>query len=150
MVVWWLLVQWSEHWQHKSVTLGSILSNYQFFSHFSFLSHNICVACCFYTASHPQPSLSHTHTHTHTLTAGVIIVRKETYPYPPDIPEGRWAVYEVTLPNRPTDPVTISYHTLTNTITLSHDSMTFDPDGWNVPQDLTVFAVEDNVNRCRQ
>ena len=77
----------------------------------------------------------------------MIIVRKETYPYPPDIPEGRWAVYEVTLPSRPYHDVTITYTTLNSTISLHPFEMTFEPDGWNQPQDLVVFALEDNVNR---
>ncbi len=81
------------------------------------------------------------------FTANVIIVRKETYPYPPDIPEGRWAVYHVTLPSRPTHPVKITYHTLTDTITLSPFTMTFEPEEWNVPQELTVVALEDSFNR---
>ena len=93
-------------------------------------------------------SLSLSHTHTHTHTAGVIILPKEAYPYPPDIPEGRWAVYEVTLPSRPTHNVNITYYTLTDTITLLPDSMTFDPEGWNTPQILVVFAVEDGLDRC--
>ena len=76
----------------------------------------------------------------------VLIVPKEMYPYPPDIPEGRWAVYEVTLPNRPYFPVTVTYHTITDTIALSHPLMTFEPDGWNIPQDLTVYALEDSLN----
>lgn len=78
--------------------------------------------------------------------ASVIIVRKETYPYPPDIPEGRWAVYEVTLPSRPYNPVTITYRTLTTTLGLSPYQMTFEPDVWDVPQELTVLALEDEVN----
>jgi len=77
---------------------------------------------------------------------GVLIVPKEMYPYPPDIPEGRWAVYEVTLPNRPRFPVTVTYHTITDTIALSHPHMTFVPDVWNIPQDLTVYALEDAIN----
>ena len=76
----------------------------------------------------------------------MVIVPKETYPYPPDIPEGRWAVYEVTLPNQPYHPVTITFHTLTSTIALSPEQMTFDPEAWNVSQYLTVFAREDEVN----
>jgi hypothetical protein len=76
----------------------------------------------------------------------VIIVRKETYPYPPDIPEGRWAVYEVTLPSRPYNSVTITYRTLTATLGLSPYQMTFEPDVWDVPQELTVLALEDEVN----
>lgn len=76
----------------------------------------------------------------------VLIVPKEMYPYPPDIPEGRWAVYEVTLPNRPRFPVTVTYHTITDTIALSHSHMTFVPDVWNIPQDLTVYALEDAIN----
>lgn len=78
--------------------------------------------------------------------ASVTIVRKETYPYPPDIPEGRWAVYEVTLPSRPYNPVTITYRTLTSTLGLSPYQMTFEPEAWNVPQELTVLAFEDEVN----
>ena len=73
-------------------------------------------------------------------------MRKETYPYPPDIPEGRWAVYEVTLPSRPYNPVTITYRTLTSTLGLSPYQMTFEPEAWNVPQELTVLAFEDEVD----
>ena len=76
----------------------------------------------------------------------MVIIPKETYPYPPDIPEGRWAVYEVTLPNMPYHPVTITYHTLTNTIRLSHVKMTFKPHVWNIPQYLTVFSRDDEIN----
>lgn len=92
-----------------------------------------------YTDVDPQP-------HPHSHTADIIIVRKEAYPYPPDIPEGRWAVYEVTLPNKPTHPLTIIYHTLTPTITLSPFQMTFEPEVWNIPQELTVVAIEDEIN----
>lgn len=81
------------------------------------------------------------------LTAEVIIVRKEVYPDPPSIPEGRWDVYLVSLPNRPYFPVTINFVTLTPTITSSPPSLTFDPEVWNVPQELTVIALEDSVNR---
>lgn len=73
-------------------------------------------------------------------------MRKETYPYPPDIPEGRWAVYEITLPSRPYNPVTITYRTLTATLGLSPYQMTFEPDVWDIPQELTVLALEDEVN----
>ena len=76
----------------------------------------------------------------------MVIIAKETYPYPPDIPEGRWAVYEVTLPNMPYHPVSVTYRTLTNTIRLSHMDMTFEPDVWNIPQYLTVFARDDEIN----
>ena len=78
--------------------------------------------------------------------AGVVIMRKETYPYPSDIPEGRWAVYEVTLPSKPTHKVIITFHTLTDKITLAPTTMIFEPDDWNTPQDLVVFAVEDSLN----
>jgi hypothetical protein len=79
--------------------------------------------------------------------AEVIIIRKEVYPDPPSIPEGRWDVYLVSLPNRPYFPVTITFVTLTPTITSSPLSLTFQPEVWNIPQELTVIAVEDGVNR---
>ncbi len=75
-----------------------------------------------------------------------MIVRKEAYPDPPNIPEGRWGVYLVSLPNRPSHTLTIIYHTVTPTITLSPFQMTFEPDVWNVPQELTVVAIDDSVN----
>lgn len=56
-------------------------------------------------------------------------------------------MYLVTLPSRPTHTVTITYHTLTDTITLSPFTMTFEPEEWNVPQELTVVGLEDSVNR---
>ena len=79
-------------------------------------------------------------------TAGVVVVRKESYPYPTDIPEGRWAVYEVTLPNMPEETVTIAFRSLSDKITLSHQVMTFEPEQWNLPQDLVVYAVDDSAN----
>lgn len=77
----------------------------------------------------------------------VIIVRKEVYPDPPSIPEGRWDVYLVSLPNRPYNPVTINFVTLTPTITSSPRSLVIEPDLWNIPQELTVIALEDRTNR---
>lgn len=77
----------------------------------------------------------------------MIIIRKEVYPDPSTIPEGRWAVYLVTLPNRPYSPVTINFITLTPTITSSPVSLTFEPDLWDVPQELTVIALEDRIDR---
>lgn len=74
------------------------------------------------------------------------MVRKESYPYPTDIPEGRWAVYEVTLPNMPKETVTIAFRSLSDRITLSHQIMIFEPSQWNTPQDLVVYAVEDTAN----
>ena len=79
-------------------------------------------------------------------TAGVVVVRKESYPYPTDIPEGRWAVYEVTLPNMPEETVTVTFRSLSDRITLSHQVMTFEPEQWNHPQDLVVYAVDDSAN----
>lgn len=79
--------------------------------------------------------------------ASVIVIRKEVYPDPPSIPEGRWEVYLISLPNRPYSPVTINFVTLTSTITSSPTSLTFEPDLWDVPQELTVIALEDGVNR---
>ena len=71
---------------------------------------------------------------------------KEVYPNPTDIPEGRWGLYEVTLPSRPTHTVTVHFYVLTDTISLSHEVMTFDPDTWDRSQDLLVFADEDRLN----
>ena len=80
------------------------------------------------------------------ITADVLIRRKEVYPNPPSIPEGRWDVYLISLPNRPYDLLTITFHPLTPTIGLSPYQMRFEPDYWNVEQELTVIALEDNVN----
>ena len=98
----------------------------------------------------------HTYTHTYvtkvmssiflSCTADVVIISRETYPSFRHIPEGRWSVYNVTLPNRPYHNVTITFHPLTPTITLSHVEMTFEPDNWDVPQILTVYATEDDTN----
>ena len=76
----------------------------------------------------------------------MVIIPRETYPSFRRIPEGRWSVYNVTLPNMPYYTVTITFHPLTPTITLSHVEMTFEPHNWDVPQILTVYATEDNVN----
>lgn len=43
----------------------------------------------------------------------------------------------VTLDLRPTTPL----------ITLSHDQLVFHPEQWNTAQQLTVFAVDDDINR---
>lgn len=80
-------------------------------------------------------------------TAGISIEQKETYPFADDIPEGRWAVYEVQLLNRPTHTVTLLLTIITPVITLSHHQLIFHPDDWNTVQDLTVFAVNDDINR---
>ena len=74
--------------------------------------------------------------------AGVVIMRKERYPFPTDIPEGRWAVYEITLPSKPTHTVTITFHTLTNKMSLGPVVMSFEPEDWNRPQDLVIYAIE--------
>ena len=55
-------------------------------------------------------------------------------------------MYNVTLPNQPYHPVTITFHPLTPTITLSHVEMIFEPGNWDVAQILTVYATEDDVN----
>lgn len=79
--------------------------------------------------------------------AGVVITPKEAYPSPIDIPEGRWAVYEVTLPSMPEETVIVAFNRLSDRISLSHQVMTFVPASWNIPQDLVVYAVEDTSNR---
>ena len=79
-------------------------------------------------------------------TVNIEIIPRETYPSFRHIPEGRWSVFNVTLPNQPYHNVTITFHTLTPTITLSLVDMTFDPTNWDIPQILTVFATEDDVN----
>ena len=81
------------------------------------------------------------------LAAEVIIRRKEVYPDPSSIPEGRWDVYLISLPNRPKYPVTITFVTLTPTITSSPASITIQPAQWDSVQELTVIALEDDVNR---
>ena len=81
-------------------------------------------------------------------TAGISIEQKETYPFADDIPEGRWAVYEVQLLNRPTDTVALQLTVITPVITLSHDQLIFYPDNWSTVQDVTVFAVDDDINRA--
>lgn len=79
-------------------------------------------------------------------TAGVVIKRKEVYPSPEHLPEGRWIIYEVTLPSKPTDPVFINFQVLTETVILTPTSMLFEPDQWNVPKQLLVHAIEDDAN----
>ncbi len=55
-------------------------------------------------------------------------------------------MYLVSLPNRPTHTLTILYHTLTPTLALSPAQMTFEPEFWNITQELTLVAVEDDTN----
>ena len=74
------------------------------------------------------------------------IVARESYPTYRHIPEGRWSVFNVTLPNMPYHNVTITFHPLAPTISLSHAEMTFEPSSWNVPQILIVHAIDDDVN----
>jgi hypothetical protein len=76
----------------------------------------------------------------------VLIIPRETYPSFRHIPEGRWSVFNVTLPSQPYYNVTITFHPLNPTIYLSHVEMIFQPSNWNVPQILTVFATEDDIN----
>ena len=76
----------------------------------------------------------------------MVIVRKEGYPYPQDLPEGRWAVYEVTLPSKPTSAVSITFHSLSMRMRLVPTYMVFEPKFWNVPQDLVIYAIEDNLD----
>ena len=69
------------------------------------------------------------------------------YPFYEHIPEGRWVEYEISLPNQPYHPVIITFEPLTPTIILSHEQLTFAPDAWNISQILTVFAIDDELNR---
>lgn len=43
--------------------------------------------------------------------------------------------------------MTLQLTVITPTITLSHHQLIFHPDNWNTVQDLTVFAVDDDINR---
>jgi len=79
--------------------------------------------------------------------AGISIKPRETYPYPEHLPEGRWAVYNIQLLNKPKDAVTLRLRPTSLFITLSHEQLVFYPDGWNTVQELTVFAVDDDINR---
>ncbi len=76
----------------------------------------------------------------------MVITRKEAYPNPPEIPEGRWEVYLITLPNMPYSTVNITFNPLTPTVGVSPPYMVFEPALWNVPQELTVLAFEDLDN----
>ena len=71
---------------------------------------------------------------------------RETYPYPADLPEGRWEVYNVTLPSMPTHTVEVGFQSLSSQIKLVPDSMVFEPEEWDVPQQLVVYALEDSIN----
>ena len=77
---------------------------------------------------------------------GVIIRRKEVYPDPPLIPEGRWEVNLVSLPNMPYFPVNVTFRPLTSTVGVSPPYMVFEPAQWNVSQELTIIAFEDSAN----
>ncbi len=55
-------------------------------------------------------------------------------------------MYLVSLPNQPSHTLTILYHTLTPTLTLSPTQMTFEPEFWNITQELTLVAINDDVN----
>jgi len=76
----------------------------------------------------------------------VTIRRKEAYPNPDLIPEGQWRVYQVSLPNMPYSSVNISFRPLTPTVGVSPPYLVFEPAEWNVSQDLTIVALEDQVN----
>ena len=57
-------------------------------------------------------------------------------------------MYLISLPNRPYHPVTISFLTLSpSTLTTFPPNITILPQNWNVPHELTVIALEDEVNR---
>ena len=56
-------------------------------------------------------------------------------------------MYEIQLLNKPTHTVTLQLSVITPVITLSHDQLIFHPDNWNTLQDLTVFAIDDGINR---
>ena len=43
--------------------------------------------------------------------------------------------------------MTLRFTVITPTITLSHHQLIFLPDNWNTAQDITVFAVDDDINR---
>eukprot|EP01135_Chromosphaera_perkinsii_P001152 Nk52_evm9s159 gene=Nk52_evmTU9s159 len=78
-----------------------------------------------------------------TDVPGVNIVKKEVLT--PSIPEGRPAVYLVTLPNMPYHPVTIAFSSLSPYIETTTTTLTFQPNEWNVAKELTITSVEDAV-----
>lgn len=43
--------------------------------------------------------------------------------------------------------MTLQLTVITPTITLSQYRLIFHPDNWNTVQDITVFAVDDDINR---
>lgn len=77
-----------------------------------------------------------------------MITRKDVYPSPVYLPEGRGGVYNVQLRSRPYHPVAVSFYAINNSlISVSPNVLLFRPDNWNVSQELTVNALEDKVDR---
>ena len=56
-------------------------------------------------------------------------------------------MYAIQLLNKPKDTVTLQLRPITSVIMLSHEQLIFHPEDWNTVQELTVFAVDDDVNR---
>ena len=57
-------------------------------------------------------------------------------------------MYKITLPSKPTNSVTIRFHSLSDAIVLVPTLMVFEPESWDTAQDLVVYALDDNVNRA--
>ena len=72
------------------------------------------------------------------ITAGPIVSPREL-----TIPEGTNKTYTVALPYRTSENTTVKLHPF-NEISVSPRTLTFTPDDWNVPQDVTVSAHSDN------
>jgi hypothetical protein len=72
------------------------------------------------------------------LIAGVLV-----NPTNLNLLEGDSAAYEVVLSRQPSSDVTISISFDTEQVSLDRTSLTFTPDNWNIPQSVTVTAVDD-------
>ena len=55
-------------------------------------------------------------------------------------------MYNVSLPSVPTHTVEVEFQSMSSRIKLVPDSMIFEPEEWNTPQQLVVYALEDSIN----
>ena len=74
---------------------------------------------------------------------GLQISLSDDFPYPALIPEGRDAIYDVILTARPTNSVTVNVDDESVLTSATPSQLVFEPENWNVPQQVTVSAVQD-------
>ena len=80
------------------------------------------------------------------VPAGVQLARLTDFPYPANLPEGRFANYYVTLATIPQSPVNISLSP-SSALIVTPLFFSFTPATWNVSQEIHVVAIQDNVVR---